>query len=332
MKKIKVIQYGLGPIGQAAARLALQKPGIQMLAAVDIDPALEGKDLGQVLGGKKLGIPVLASIADLPRRMKPDVAVHCSISWLEDALAQFVELAEAGINVVSSTEELLCPDWKYPQLARKLDRVAKKNGVTLLGTGINPGFVLDTLPVVLSGVCLNVKKIHSKRELDAGTRRLPLQKKVGAGITPAEFRRRVKTGRMGHAGFIETIALVAKGLDWKLDKISETIKPKIADRDIRTKFLTVQKGQVTGIHQVCKGIQGGKTLIHADLQMYVGARQSLDRVIIHGEPSVRCVIEGGIAGDEATVAMLVNSVPLVQNAEPGLKTMVDLPVPRWLKA
>ena len=330
-KKIRVIQYGLGPIGQAAAKLALQKEGLQLVGAVDIDPEKVGKDLGEILGGKSLGIPVVASIKDLPIKTKPDIAMHCTVSWLEDSMPQFVELAEAGIDVVSSTEELLCPSWKYPKLAKKLDAVAKKCGVTLLGTGVNPGFVLDTLPVVLSGVCLNVKRVVSEREVNAATRRLPLQQKVGAGITPAEFRKRVKTGKMGHAGFIETVALVAYGLGWKLDKITETIQPKIADKKYTTKFLTVEKGQVTGIHQVCKGIKGGKTLIHADLQMYVGAENPHDKIVIDGEPKIECNLVNGVAGDQATVAMLVNAIPLVKIAHPGLKTMADIRIPRCMK-
>ena len=330
-KQIRVIQYGLGPIGQAAAKLALEKKDIKLVGAVDIDPDKAGKDLGVILGGKKLGIPVVASIKDLPKSAKPEIAIHCTVSWLNDAMLQFEELAKAGISVVSSTEELLCPSWKYPKLAAKLDKIAKKGGVSILGTGVNPGFVLDTLPIVLSGVCLNVKKIVSEREVNAATRRLPLQQKVGAGITTAEFRRRVKTGKMGHAGFIETIALVAYALGWKLDKITETIQPKIADKTYKTRYLTVQKGQVTGIHQVCKGYKDGKVLIHADLQMYVGAKNPHDKIVIDGEPKIECNLVNGVAGDQATVAMLVNAIPLVKTAHSGLKTMADIRIPRCLK-
>jgi 4-hydroxy-tetrahydrodipicolinate reductase len=329
-KKIRVLQFGLGPIGLAAARLVLEKSGLALVGALDIDPAKVGKDLGDVLSVGRLGIPVVSRLADLPRTARPEVALHCTVSWLEQAAPQIEELAKAGLHVVSSSEELLYPDWKYPRLAARLRRLALMHGVTLLGTGVNPGFVLDTVPILLSSACTHVREVKLERVVDAGTRRLPLQKKVGAGMSPSDFRRELRAGRMGHAGFIETVAIVAKSLGWKLDSIVETIKPKLAERETPSLAGLIQPGQVTGIHQTCRGRIGGKSIINADLQMFVGAPRPFDRIVIAGEPGIDCRFEGGVAGDQATVAMLVNAIPLVCEAGPGLKTVVDLPVPRWM--
>jgi 4-hydroxy-tetrahydrodipicolinate reductase len=329
-RPLKVLQFGLGPIGLAAARLVLEKPSLELAGAVDIDPAKVGKDLGVLLGIGPIGKKVYASLHDLPARSRPDAALHCTVSWLEEAVPQLIELASRGIAVVSSTEELLYPWWKYRNLAARLDRKAKRMGIAILGTGVNPGFVLDTVPLVLSGACTRVDRIRLERVVDAGTRRMPLQRKIGAGLSVEEWTRRARAGRMGHAGFVESVALVAKGLGWELSSITERLHPAIAEQAHRTEYLRVEPGQVTGIHQTCTGRFKRREVIHADLQMYVGAENPHDRIVIEGSPRLDIRFEGGVAGDAATAAMLVNMVPLVAKAEPGLKSILDLPMPRFL--
>lgn len=327
--RIKVLQYGLGPIGIDAVKQIAARPGLDLVGAIDIDPAKIGKDVGEICGLGKIGVKVVSALGDLPKKACPQVAVHTTVSWLEDATPQLLELAAHGIHVVSSTEELLYPHWKYPRLAKKLDNAARGSNTVIFGTGVNPGFVLDTVAILITGACTQVNRIVLERQVDAGTRREPLQRKVGAGITRAEFNKRVKTGRMGHAGFIETVALVAKAMGWKLEAINETIQPVVSEKVVRTQYLMVEPGQVAGIHQTCKGKAGGKVLIDADLKMFVGAEDPHDRLIIEGTPRIDCCFEGGVAGDQATIAMLVNAVPLVCQATPGLKTVLDLPIPRW---
>lgn len=330
--RIRVLQYGLGPIGVEAVKLIAARTNLDLVGAVDIDPAKAGKDVGEIAGIGRIGVKAVSCLEELPKRARPQVAVHTTVSWLEDATPQLLELAARGIHVVSSTEELLYPHWKYPRLARQLETAARKSGTVIFGTGVNPGFVLDTVAILLSGACTQVSRIVLERQVDAGTRRLPLQLKVGAGITQAEFKKRVKSERMGHAGFIETVALVARAMGWNLEAITETIQPVVCERVVRTPYLTVEPGQVAGIHQTCKGKAGGKVVIDADLRMFVGALEPHDRIVIEGTPRIDCCFEGGVAGDQATIAMLVNAVPLVCQAPPGLKSVLDLPIPRWTGA
>ncbi len=333
MKPIRLIQYGLGPIGCAAARAALKKQGVQLVGAIDIDPDKAGKDLGEVLGiSEKLGVRVSADASEVFRKAKAKVALHTTRSFFTDVYDQLEAAAKAGVNVVSSTEELFYPELRNPDLARKLDRVAKRHGATILGTGVNPGFVMDTLALVLSGVCTDVRGIRITRRVNASTRRMPLQRKVGAGMKPDEFRRLVKAGKLGHIGLLESMYFIAKALGWKLSRHTETIEPVLAETVQQTDYFTVAVGEVAGIMHTCSGFCDGRRVIEMDLRMFVGAGDPLDSVDIDGVPPLTLTIPGGVAGDVATVATLVNGIPRVIEGSPGLKTMLDLPIPRAFRA
>jgi hypothetical protein len=333
MKLIRVIQFGLGPIGCASARALLGKPGVELVGALDIAPDKAGRDLGSVLGlPKKLGVIVSADARELFRKVKADAVVHTTRSFFRDVYSQLEEAATAGLNVVSSTEELLYPQLRNPELSAKLDWLARKHGATILGTGVNPGFVMDTLAIVLSGVSKEIRSIKMTRRVDAATRRLPLQRKVGAGMKPAEFRRQVKQGKLGHIGLLESMSLVAAGLGWKLERIGEKIEPVLAQAAQRTKYFRVAAGEVSGLWHRGAGYCNGRKVIEMDLRMYVGAQDPADSIEIMGEPRLILKIPGGIAGDVATVASLVNAIPRVLEAEPGLKTMLDLAIPRAFRA
>lgn len=175
MTALRVVSFGLGPIGQAAARLALTKKTIQLVGAIDVDPQKVGKDLGELLElGDRTGIVVEADAEAALRRLDPDVILHCTSSFLPMVQDQLLLAARAGVNVVSSTEELLVPDHQNPALAREVDQAAQKAGITVLGTGVNPGFAMDFMAAVSSAVCYEVESVRCVRVVDAGTRRLPL--------------------------------------------------------------------------------------------------------------------------------------------------------------
>ena len=329
MKSIRVIQYGLGPIGCSVARALLEKKGIDLVGAVDIAPDLSGKDLSEVLGlPTRVHIRVSDDAARLFRATKAQVLVHTTQSFFRDVYPQLEQAVKAGLNVISSTEELLYPQLRNGQLASKLDRLARQHGVTVLGTGVNPGFVMDTLPLVMSGVCQKVHSVKITRRVDASTRRMPLQRKIGAGMKTGEFRKLVRAGKLGHIGLLESMALLAAGLGWKLDKISEKIQPVLAETVQKTRYFTVAAGDVCGLKHTGVGYLSGKRVIELDLRMYVGAKDPVDTIEIRGVPDLHVSIPGGIAGDLATVASLINGIPRVLEAEPGLKTMLDLPIPR----
>ncbi len=326
---IRVIHCGLGPIGLEAVRLVLTKPSMKIVGAVDIAKEKVGKDLATLLGlSKPLDIVVTDKIEELFLKSPADIVIHTTTSFTEIIYSQLGQIIEAKTNIVSSSEELLFPALQAPELAHNLDMLAKQKGVTILGTGVNPGFVMDTLPVCLTGVCTKVTRIEAQRVVDASTRREPLQRKIGAGLTEEEFRAKVAAKKLGHIGLLESVALIAAGMNWKLDDITETIDPMMAQQEYRTDFVTVAPGRVAGLKQIAHGIKNGTSLITLDLRMYIGAENPHDYVKIEGTPPIEVTVQGGVAGDQATVAALVNAVPLVIQAPPGLKTMLDIPVSR----
>ena len=327
-EKIKVIQYGLGPIGTECAKWCLRKPGLELIGAVDIDPEKAGKPLEEVLGiQESTGITVSKNLEQCLKKGKPEVALHTTQSSLKAVFPQLEQLLKAGINVVSSTEELLVPELQNPELTSRLDQMASENQVTVLGTGVNPGFVMDTLPLCLSSMCLEIKSIRVRRELDAGKRRLPLQKKVGSTLSVEEFNTLKKEKKIGHVGLVESMVLLLKGLGWRPDEVIETLDAMVAEQDLRTEFLTIRKGEVCGIKHIARALKGGKEIAAIDLRMYVGAPESFDLVEIEGTPPIKMKCIGGIHGDRATVAALVNAVPRVLEAASGVKTMSDLKLP-----
>jgi len=329
-EKIKVVQFGLGPIGIESARQVLKHSKLELVGAIDVDPQKVGKDVGDLFSEPvKTGIVISDQAEKVLSETKPQIVLHTTQSFVKVVFPQFEAIIRSGASIVSSTEEMLYPWLKNPDLADKLDAMAKEHGVTVLGTGVNPGFVMDTLAVVSTAVCAEVKKVRVERFVDASKRRLPLQKKVGAGLTVEEFRRRVEAGTMGHIGMQESVALVAKGLGWELDEIKETTDPMIADRDYKTPYLEVKKGQAAGIKNIGRGFRNGEEVITLDLRMYVGCPDPHDSVHLESDPPIDLIIRNGVFGDLATVAMLINSIPNVLNAEPGVKTMLDLPIPRF---
>lgn len=326
--KIRLIQYGVGPIGASIVKLVLQKKGFEYVGAIDIDPNKIGKDLGEIAGaGKELGVTVSSDAKKILQASEADLVVHTTASFLKDIRQQILDVVSAELDVVSTSEELTFPFLKSPEMAREIDDLAKKKGVTVLATGVNPGFLMDMFPLTVSSVCQDVKSVKVTRIMDASIRRLPFQKKIGAGMAIEEFKKAVAGGRMGHIGLPESIAMVAAGLGWELDDIQQTIEPVIADKPLKTQHLTVKKGEVSGLHQIGKGVVDGRTAITLDFWAHVGAPDSRDSIFIEGSPNVDLTIKGGVHGDLATAAMVVNSIPRVIKASPGLMTMKDLPVP-----
>jgi hypothetical protein len=326
-KKIRVAQYGLGPIGSSIVRLMRQKDSLEIVGAIDKDPAKAGHDLGEVVGATDAPWGVLISPDAKVVLEKPlDVIIHSTSSYLTSVMDQLLECLAAGCCVVSTCEELAYPFRKHPELSQKLDAAAKEEGVALVGTGVNPGFVMDKLALTLSAVAQRIDWLSAVRIVDASKRRLPLQKKIGAGMTPEEFRAQVAAGAIKHHGLPESIAMVADGLGFALDDISETIEPVIAEEIIKTEFLEVAPGQVAGVHQIARGVFAGKEKIFMELKMYVGARHPSDTVVLKGEPHLTLTIPGGTHGDVATAAVVVNSIPAILAANAGLRTSRDLPL------
>jgi len=329
-EKIRIVCYGVGAVGTRIARFLLTKQGVQIVGAIDIAKDKIGKDLGQVLEtGKQLGVAVSDDVDSVMKKACCDVVIHATSSYLKDVYPQIAPLAKYGVNVISTCEELSYPYVSEPELAKKLEALGVRYAMSYLGTGINPGFLMDTLVISLTGVCQKINTIKAERVMNAGTRRVPFQKKVGAGLTLTEFRKKMATKEItGHVGLEQSIGMVAAALQWELDKIQvEQVEPVVAKEEVRSEAITVKKGQVAGLRQIARGIMNRKDVITLDFQAYIGAKQEYDAITIDGEPPIHQKISPCVHGDTATVAMIVNAIPKVVNAPPGLLTMKDLPVP-----
>lgn len=326
-KKIRAIQYGIGPIGASILKLLREKDAIDIVGAIDTDPAKVGKDVGEIVGAADApwGVKVSGDARGILDQ-SADVVMHTTSSSLPKVMDQLLACLDVGSCVVSTCEELSYPFRTYPELADKLDKAAKESGVALVGTGVNPGFVMDKLLITLSAVSQRVDHAKALRIVDASKRRLPLQKKIGAGMTSEDFRAKVKEGVIKHVGLPESVAMVADALGLRVDEITETIEPKIAVERVQTEFLTVEAGQAAGVHQIARGLSDGKEVIYMELQMYVGAKDPGDTVELQGHPNISLVIPGGSHGDIATASVAVNSIPAILEAPSGLRTSRELAI------
>jgi hypothetical protein len=327
-KKIRAIQYGIGPIGASIAKLMREKHAIEIVGAIDTDPAKVGRDLGEVVGAADApwGVTVSGDANEVLEH-NADVVIHSTSSSLPKVMDQLLACLAAESCIVSTCEELSYPYRTYPELSAKLDAAAKEWGVTLLGTGVNPGFVMDKLVVTLAAVSQRIEHAKALRVVDASKRRLPLQKKIGAGLTVEEFRARVAEGVIKHVGLPESVAMVADSLNLPVETITETIEPKVATERVQTDYLTVEAGQAAGVHQIGRGLsEDGKELVYLELQMYVGAKDPADTVTLTGHPNISLVIPGGAHGDVVTASVVVNSIPVILDAPAGLRTARDLPI------
>lgn len=327
---IRVIHFGLGPIGAAVVRQVASRKGFKIAGAVDIDPAKVGRDLGEVAGvGRTLEVKVSDDARKAIKASKPDVAVLCTSSSMKKVLPQIKAILELKVPVVSTTEELAYPTKGNMRYARVIHQLAKKAKVAVLGTGVNPGFTMDALPIALTGVCERVDAIRVDRVQDARVRRLPFQQKIGSGLTRGQFQKKVDEGTVRHVGLAESVSMIADAMGWKLDRITDEIQPKLATETVTSEFLAVDPGFVCGIVQDGIGYRNGSPLITLHMEAYLGAPESFDQVTITGSPNITSKVGGGIHGDVATASITVNSIPKILEVAPGLHTMRDMPLPSF---
>ncbi len=327
---IRVLHVGLGPIGCGVVRQAAARKGLRPVGGVDIDPEKARRDLGEVAGlGRALGVKVSADVLQVIKAAKPDIAVLCTSSSLKKVVPQIELLLKAKLPIVSTTEELAYPVGANARIAKQIHQMALKAKRAVLGTGVNPGFTMDALPIMLTAACERVEAIRVERIQDARIRRLPFQQKIGAGLTQEQFQARVAEGSVRHVGLAESVRMIADALGWKLEKVTDVIAPKIAEAPVASEFLSVKAGQVCGIIQDGTGYREGTPLITLHMEAYLGAPETYDAVRITGSPALQMKIAGGVHGDIATAAITVNSIPKVLKASPGLHTMRDLELPSF---
>lgn len=321
---IKILQIGLGPLGIKTVQFATEK-GFKIVAAVDKNPELIGKDLGEVCGLKKMGVKISGSVKEAIKKKKPDVAVVTTVSSLKKLEPQVQEIAKTGLSIVSTCEELSY-SWKtQPALSKKLDKLCKKHKISLLGTGVNPGYLMDYLPTIMTAVSKNVDSIYVSRVQNASVRRIPFQQKIGAGLTLTEFKKKELEGTLRHVGLPESVDFIAAQMGWKLTKKTESLNPVVATEDISSGYKKITKGMACGVEQVGRGFVKDKEVITLHFRAAVGEPKSYDTIEVKGEPNIKSTIDGGINGDIATCAITLNAIHSLLKAQPGLVTMADIP-------
>ena len=330
MPSIRVLHFGLGPIGAAVAREIVARPGFKIVGGIDIDAAKAGRDLGDIVGlPNRIGMKVWGDAAAALKKLKPHVVVLCTSSSMKLVMPQIEAVLKAKVPIVATTEELAYPSYTHVRQARQVDVWAKKAKVAVLSTGVNPGFVMDALPIALMAACQRVDRVTVHRIQDARNRRLPFQQKIGAGLTTEQFQKRVHDGSIKHVGFTESIAMIADSLGWTLDRITDVVEPKLAQVTVSSEFLAVDPGYVCGIVQEGIGYRKKEPAIRLHMEAYLGAPDPYDLIEIDGSPRLSVKIAGGLHGDVATAALVINSIPKVLDATPGLHTMRDMVLPSF---
>jgi len=323
---IRVVHYGLGSIGSAIARLTAAQRGLEVVGGIDRDPAKAGRDLGDVIGlDRQLGLAVSDNATELLQRTYPDVVIHATTSLFHQVYSQILDCVAARANVISTCEELVYPYAKAAAASDELNRLAILGGVTVLGAGVNPGFVMDLLPLLLTAPCMDIKRISVSRLIDATERRASILQRIGAGLTIDQFRDHVAQGKVRHIGLSESIHMLADGMGWQLYRVTETIDPIIAVDWVRTPHEMIAPGQVAGIRQRARGWMHGRDVLALSWEQVVGGRATEDAIKIEGTPSIDLIIQGGLHGEQAAAALILHAIPRVLAAPPGLTTVLSLP-------
>jgi len=328
---INVIQVGIGALGQQVLQYLSERNGVNVIGVVDLNPELIGKDISDIIDAETTGVYVYKSLDEAISKAKhePEVAVITTVSSIEKLVGQVEAAAKVGLHIVSTCEELTFPWKQHPEAANKIDAVCKDNGVTCLGTGVNPGFLMDYLPSAFTSVCQRVDSVTVERVQDASVRRIPFQQKIGAALTHDEFQAKKDDGSLRHVGLPESVDLIAHAMGWELDENRETLEPVIAKQKITNGYKPIEKGNPAGVEQVGSGFVDGDEKIKLIFRAAVGEEKSFDRITIKGLPNITTEIDGGLNGDVATCAITVNAVRSVTGSTPGLKTMLDVPVPAY---
>jgi len=337
MKNIKVLLWGFGAMGSGMAEMLLKKKGIEITGVCDMHPDRIGKSMYELLGvdrGSKPEVLISSDIKALVSEGCVDIALLATDSFTAKAFDKIKFLLENKLNVISTAEEMAYPKASEPELTKQLNAIAKENGVTVLGTGINPGLIMDLLVVALTGACIDVDEIEAERVNSLSPFGPAVMEEQGVGITQEEFSRGVKDDTLaGHVGFNESVRMIADAIGWELSEpVKQSMEPIVSNVYRKTKYVEVQPGNIAGCSMKGFGYVGGEEkirMIHPQqVEPQLEGTDTGDYIRIKGTPNIDMAIKPEIPGGIGTIAMCVNMIPHVINSRAGLKTMIDLPVPR----
>jgi len=327
-----ILQIGFGPLGIQIAKYLAEKSEAKTIAVVDINKNLIGKSLYEISTELSKKVFVYGSVKKVIDQLpqKPDIAIITTVSSLEKLIPQIEEVAKYGIPVISTCEELSYPWQLQPTLSKKINNLCVQHNIACLGTGVNPGFLMDYLPSVMSSVCKDIEQVTIERIQDATPRRIPFQKKIGAGLNLKAFKEKENQGTLRHVGLQESIYLLANSLGIQLDQVTEELQPVISENDIKTKAIQIKTGDARGVEQIAYGYQNGFCKVKMHFKAAIGEERSYDKITIKGTPSFSSEIDGGVNGDIATCAIAINCINSILKAPAGLHTMADIGVPGYI--
>ena len=324
-RRLRTAHYGLGEVGKQVVTLLARRPDVQIVAALDTDPLKVGRDLGEIAGlGRALGVSVSWDPEFLVRDVDADVVIHATSPYLSVASPQLLSLLSGGKSIISACDELVYPWTSHRDMATRLDATARKAGTTLLAVGAGPGFVTDALPLFLAAACSEVEALSVARVIDLAKEPATVQAAAGLGMTPDAFREAADQGAVGLPALLDSVALMAAKLGWRLDRSVEMIEPIRATKRWETEATIVGAGRVAGLRQLARGFRGDAEALRVDVIAFLGAPDPHEAIVVRGRPQISARIDGGIPSHLATAALMVHALPAVAVAPPGLLNVTDL--------
>lgn len=335
-RNVKVAIWGFGAMGSGMAKMLLKKRGVDIVGVCDMAPNRVGKSIYEVLEVEKGSRPEVIIKPEIDEVLTEgccDVCLVATDTFTKKVFPKLKTILEKKINVITTAEEMAYPQAQNPELASELDRIAKENGVSLLGTGINPGLIMDLLVVCLSGCMMDVEHIEAKRVNSLSPFGPAVMEEQGVGATTQEFEKGVKNGTLaGHVGFAESVRMIGDAIGWKVEKFEQQMKPIVTSVDRKSPYGFAKAGDVAGVNMTGQGWVDGEVkidMIHPQqIEPEMEGTETGDYITIKGTPSIHMANKPEVEGGIGTIAMCVNMIPHVINADPGLRTMLDLPVPR----
>lgn len=332
--KLRVVLYGLGPLGAEVARIVANRHDLEIVGAIDSRAGLAGQDLGEAAAvGRTLGIPVVYDPSHILNDLYADVVIHTGGESLSQVYSELLAILDAEKNVIATCPELVYPSYQLGEIGRRLDEKARDKGVRLLGVGVDPGLALLSTAIFVAINCQRLQSIRVERVIDPASRDLDAQRQAGLGLTPAGFEKAMASGELGFRGLEQATALIAETLGWQLERIVASAQPVLAKDRVRTEFFSIEKGNVAGLRQSVRGVAGGREVIQLDVEASLSPKERRDLVRIEGTPPLEISIAGGLGGPEAAAAALINCVPVLADHRmpTGLMTLKDLPLTPYLK-
>lgn len=336
IRNVRVAIWGFGAMGSGMAKMLLNKKGVEIVGVCDMAPHRVGKSVYEVLEVEKGSRPeviIKPEINEVLTEGCCDICLVATDTFTKKVFPKLKTVLEKKINVITTAEEMAYPQAQNPELASEIDKIAKENGVSILGTGINPGLIMDLLVVCLTGCMMDVEHIEAKRVNSLSPFGPAVMEEQGVGVTSQEFENGVKEGTLaGHVGFAESVGMIADAIGWKVEKFEQQMKPIVTSVDRKSPFGFAKAGDVAGVNMTGQGWVEGEVkidMIHPQqIEPEMEGTETGDYITIKGTPDIHMANKPEVEGGIGTIAMCVNMIPHVINADPGLKTMIDLPVPR----